>query len=426
MAGSRKRTETYWQVVQWHNRATKSISAYTSRDSAIRVSYQAFASGEGYPEAIITPDQVTICVDDKGDKGGEAGNYDNLCCIWDQWLKQHPEERAAWDTGPRQARLQILEEQHVPKLRPFSSEAIVANPGWYRHLYGILGMTDEVFETFLHLHRFAIAEKEARKLAEEQGNMAPRRRRPAAAIYLEGYPVVPDHPGVTLERQERACRAYCKRVGYTVYKVFRAATPPSHDVPFRQEIGIEPGHAFVYYQRDSNHAYHAAHNLLDARTIDVIVQFVEIGPSRSLYGDALRNESSGLTRVELASLWEIEPPTEDERRLDELLTRLGQAETEEECSTLTEQVSTLSRRMKKAERRAIVPVTTPALPNANVQAVKPKSCYTCHIRPAREGSAFCSDMCAQAAAERFVQTTTRGWCSTCRSWIGSEGCPHSM
>jgi hypothetical protein len=186
-----------------------------------------------------------------------------------------------------------------------------------------------------------------------------------------------------------------------------------------------PGHAFIYYRRDSNHPYYEVHNLLEARTIDVIVEFVETGPSRSLYGDIRPNESSGLFREELASLWEIEPPTEDERQLDELVTRISHTENEEESAALLEQLRVLSKRVK-TQRQAITPAVTPALPAAEVIVEKPKVCYACQTQPAREGSAFCSDTCAQAAAERFVKATTRGWCSTCGTWIGNEGCPHSV
>jgi hypothetical protein len=201
-------------------------------------------------------------------------------------------------------------------------------------------------------------------------------------------------------------------------------TPPSHDVPHRREIGIAPGHAFVYFRRDSNHPYHAVHNLLDERTIDVIVQFIESGPSRRLYGDALPNESSDLCPTELASLWEIEPPTDDERQLDELLTRISETDNTEERSPLMEQLRIVSQRVK-AQRRAITRSIALALPDTHAAVEKPKVCYACETQRVREGSAFCSDACAQAAAERYVQEKTRGWCSVCGKWLASEGCPHS-
>src|SRR5262249_47509753 len=161
--------------------------------------------------------------------------------------------------------------QHVLLPRPFSSESIVANPAWYRRLYGILGMTDEQFGAFLHLHRFAIAKKEAQRLAkdQEQGTRThtnPRHKQPTAAIYLEWYSYVPDYPIVPLETQERACRAYCKRMGYKVHHIYRAMTPPPDNVPLHHEIGIAPGYAFEYLRRESNHPYHVVKNLLDART----------------------------------------------------------------------------------------------------------------------------------------------------------------
>lgn len=308
-----------------------------------------------------------------------------------------------------------------PIRSPFTSESIIANPGWYRHLYGILGMSDEQFNVFLHLHRFAVAEKEAQKRAKEKEKPAPRPKRTTAAIYLDGYPIVPEHPVVPLEKQVHACRAYCKRMGYEVHHVYQAFTPSPQDVPIREEIGIGPEHAFIYVQRDSKHPYHVVHNLLDARTIDVIVEFAETGPSRSLFGNSGRNpdEPSRPYRVELASLWE------DERQRHELLTRLGDTESEEERSALLEQLHAL-RQKKKREKEANVPVLTQALSDTAVPADQPQICYACQSRPAREGSAFCSEACAQAVAEQYVQATTRGWCNTCGTWIGGEGCPHMV
>lgn len=427
MAGSRKRSQQYWQVTSWHDRARQSTSFCTSREGAIRLSYQTFVSGDGFPDVIVTPDQLTIRIDDKNEEieeSEEVDGHESLSTLWDQWLVQHPDERADWDTGPRHARLQLLAQQHVPNPRPFTSESIVANPDWYRHLYGILGMTDEMFDAFLHLHRFALADKEAQRLSKEPEKKPPQRQRAIAAIYLTGYPVASELPVVPLETQARACREYCKRMGYKVHHIYRAMTSPPQKVPLHEEIGIAPGHAFIYYRHESNHPYHTVHDLLAARTIDVIVEFVESGPSRSLYGDLGSNESNGLYRVELASLWEIEPPTEDERQVHELLERLVHAETDEERSALREQLHMLSKNRKET-RKATAPVATTALPREVRNAEKPRLCYACQINPAREGSAFCSDMCAQSAAERYVQTTTYGWCSTCGGWIGKEGCPHS-
>jgi hypothetical protein len=430
-----------WNVVEWQNRTAQSISRYSSREDAVKASYQVFVRGEGYPEAILLHDQdsswVSIRIDDEDDQreGAQAGDYpENLSSVWDAWLKLHPEERADWDVGPRQPRLQLLKGQHVPAVRMFSSEHVIANPDWYRRLYGALGMTDEMFDTLLGLHRFALAEKEAQRLAAEQKGSVPPHARRVAAIYLEQYlehPGDPEQTSVPLETQERACRAYCQRVGYKVHGVYCATTPPPNDVPLREEIGIRPGHAFVYYRRDSMHPYHVVNNLLEARTIDVKVEFVQDGPSRRLYGDVLASDSGNLLSVELASLWEIEPPTEDERQLYEVLTRIGQGgleaseEAEAERTALLEQLTVLSQRVNKAGRRTATSASAPPRAVAAAQAVKPTICYACQVRPAREGSAFCSDTCAQAAAERLVQTTTRGWCSACGGWIGGDGCPHS-
>ena len=162
---------------------------------------------------------------------------------------RYDDQRAAWDTEPRGTRLQALEQQHVPNPRPSSSESIGANPAWYRRVYGLLGMTDEVLDAFLYLHRFAVADKEARRLANAQEHGEKTRGTSPAndgglPIYLEGiFAFPPSSPIVPLETQERSCRAYCKRMGYTVHHVYRAMTPPPKNVPLHREIGIAPGHA---------------------------------------------------------------------------------------------------------------------------------------------------------------------------------------
>jgi hypothetical protein len=424
MPASRKRTQQDWHVKVWHNRATCSISSCASRDGALQLSYSAFVNGDGYPEAITSPDHVTIGM---SEDDTTEGHHETLPTLWDEWLLHHAEERAEWDIGPRTQRLQALEQEHVPNPRPFSSEHIVAHSAWYRRLYGILGMTDEVFDTFLHLHHFAIADKAAQKLAMEQGSGTPHHKRPVMAIYLEGYSEVPNYAVVPLDLQEHACRAYCKRMGYKVHQVFRAATPPPSDVPMREEIGIEPGHAFVYYRRESSHPYYAAHNLLDGRKIDGLVQFVKSGPSRNFFGDIPADQPTTLSRIELASLWEIQPPTEEERQRYELVERISTSEIEEERTALMAQLRILLQSMRAKEIPSTAPAVTPTLSNEHedVPIATPKVCYACRIRPARDGSAFCSDTCAHAAAERHVQEMTGGWCSVCGTWIGREGCPHS-
>ncbi|HEY7092310.1 MAG TPA: recombinase family protein [Ktedonobacterales bacterium] len=374
------------------------------------------------------PDDETRLRHVDQDSIGDEDQRDTLSAAWDEWLVHHPDQRADWDTEPRDDRLRALEAQHVQLPRPFTSESVIANPAWYRRIYGILGMTNEQFDTLLHLHRFAIAQKEAQRLAKEQergGRGRARQKRPSAAIYLQGFSYQPDYLIESLEIQERACRAYCKRMGYKVHKVYRAMTPPPDNVPLHLEIGITPGHAFEYYRSESDHPYHVMHNLLYARTIDLIVEFTESGPSHSRFGASLADESSRLLHVEVASLWEIEPPTEDERRLDEVLTQLSHAETEEERAPLLNELRVLSKRVEKAERKTTTRMVAPTQAVAKGAPEKPKLCYTCRLQPAREGSAFCSDTCAQVAAERYVQSTTGGWCGVCGTWVGSEGCPHA-
>ena len=129
--------------------------------------------------------------------------------------------------------------------------------------------------------------------------------------------------------------------------------------------------------------------------------------------------------TEWASLWEIEPPTDEERQMDQLVTAIGRAKTEEEGDVLLEQLHVLS---QKVAKEWPAPTTAPTSDTASravlVAMEQPTLCFACHARPVRAGRAFCSDACAQTAADRLVQTTTRGWCAVCGRWIGSDGCPH--
>lgn len=431
MARKPSRTTAFWQVHGWKDRATIEMSAYTTRGGAIQGSYRAFACGDAYPDVLITPDDARIPIDDE--HAGEGDSDLRLTDLWDEWLAQHPEERADWDTGPRAARLRTLEERHAPNPRPFSSAAIVANPDWYRRIYGILGMTDEQFDAYLHLHRFALAEEEAQRRAKQRATTATAPKattRTTAAIYLQEPfedPAQSVRAAVPLKTQERACRAYCKRMGYKVHpRVFRAQTPPPENVPLTREIGIGPEHAFVYYQRRSAHPYHVVDNLLAQRTIDVIVKFVASGPSRPLYETDSTDAPGTRCPVEWASLWEIEPPTEDERRLDELVTLLGQSEREEEQAPLLEELAQVSKRVKALQAPTLSSSETEPVDVAPaiVTSAGSRQCYACRTQPARAGSAFCSDACAQSVAERHVQMASRGWCSECGVWVGEHGCPH--
>lgn len=73
------------------NRGVQTTSFCLSLDGAIKESYQVFVSGEGFPEDIVMPDQVKISVDNEN---GEEGTRESLSALWDQWLEQHPDERA--------------------------------------------------------------------------------------------------------------------------------------------------------------------------------------------------------------------------------------------------------------------------------------------------------------------------------------------
>src|SRR5690348_2917755 len=145
-----------WSWWRWRDRVL-TISTYSTLESAIEHSYAAFVRGEAYTDAIRMPDDETRLRHLDQDNIGDEDQHDTLSEAWDEWLVRHPDQRAEWDTEPRDDRLRALEVQHVQLPRPFTSESVVANPAWYRRIYDILGITHEQFEPLLHLHRFAIA-----------------------------------------------------------------------------------------------------------------------------------------------------------------------------------------------------------------------------------------------------------------------------
>lgn len=172
----------------------------------------------------------------------------------------------------------------------------------------------------------------------------------SAAIYLHTYHHLPhefvarfgEPKAVPLDVQERACRTYCERMGYAVFGVYRATTPPPHNAKrsLRFRIFLEPIEAF--YEYESRHPYHFVRNLLERGDVGVIVQFKETGPSGDAWDGVPAEVASALTRIEYASLWEIEPPTERQRRMQELARHVGEAETEEEGADLIAQLSALA------------------------------------------------------------------------------------
>jgi hypothetical protein len=202
-----------------------------------------------------------------------------------------------------------------------------------------------------------------------------------AAIYLETFErlpaellgKVPPSRVTPVDVQERACRAYCKRMGYNVYyKVFVANTDAPHaevrwHLGFRTSISIEQAakrkkgaaatseqatgkaesdwRVWEYYTYDSKHPYHLVHNLLAEQTIDAIIYFTAAGESGLPDWAGLQNPP----HFEYASLWEIEPPDEYERRMHELAEQVGKADSEEERRTLIAQMDALSAEKKAAK-----------------------------------------------------------------------------
>jgi Resolvase, N terminal domain len=189
-----------------------------------------------------------------------------------------------------------------------------------------------------------------------------------AAIYIYTYHDLPPelvaklgepkvHP---LDVQERACRAYCERMGYTAFAVYRATAKPPEGVAARYVLQAslsldkhgkqdEPADwrwVLQYDTQGTRHPYYHVLNLLYSGIIDVIVEFIGRGPSGSAWSGAPEEVSKHLRRMENASLWEIEPPTEQERQLYELSRQAEDAENDEELAALLAQMRTLSAEIK--------------------------------------------------------------------------------
>jgi hypothetical protein len=190
-----------------------------------------------------------------------------------------------------------------------------------------------------------------------------------AAIYIATYPTVLDFPPDELEGlsadkvarlrkpivpmpadvQERACRAYCERRGYSVFGVYRAASPPPENVRRQSLIRFEPPESFTFFQEyDSRHAYYWVRNLLKSDTIDVIVTFRERGPSGNRWADLSEEVAKTMPREEEASLWEIESPTKTDVRMYELVKAVAKAHTEEEAAPLDAELHALAEQVKRA------------------------------------------------------------------------------
>jgi hypothetical protein len=253
-----------------------------------------------------------------------------------------------------------------------------------------------------------------------------------AVIYLHTYHhLTPDdvarcgEPKVfPFEVQERTCRAYCERMRYAVVGLYRATTPPPEGITPRLMVRIAPEPVTAYLGYDSHHPYYLVCNLLAEGAADVRVEFREAGPSGSAWADAAPDAAALLPPLEYASLWEVEPPTELERYLHDLVRRVGDADDEEERAALAAQVNAAARQLK-AERQAPAPPTAAEVgTQPEIPPETPALCYACGARLARPASAFCSAECAQVAAERLVRASSQRWCALCARRVGASDCPH--
>jgi hypothetical protein len=137
-----------------------------------------------------------------------------------------------------------------------------------------------------------------------------------AVIYVDGS-VRPSKDHIGRQKKLQTCHMYCERMGYDVVKVITSATPkPSvADEAMRiyKQDGREALRAFLDAQ--PHHPEDDADVMLDRDEADVKVCFVGIGDS---YRHNWRfppevQEKAKLPRIEYASLWELEPPTPEQR-----------------------------------------------------------------------------------------------------------------
>lgn len=120
-----------------------------------------------------------------------------------------------------------------------------------------------------------------------------------AAIYLESFHRVPQEdvarfgePAITpLDVQEQACRAYCERMGYKVFGVHRATKLPPDNVKLQWVLSgrvnsSSPGASTewrLHHLYDSRHPFYWVRNLLEEASVDVVVEFREVGPSGPMF-----------------------------------------------------------------------------------------------------------------------------------------------
>lgn len=182
----------------------------------------------------------------------------------------------------------------------------------------------------------------------------------------------------SLDVQERACRAYCERMGYKVLQVYRATQQPPENVELQMTFRLLPEPIKLMWLYHSRHPYYVVRDRLEAGDIDVIVQFTESGPSRSMWQGMPEELAKRLTRVEYASLWEIESPIEQERQMYELAIQVGKARSFEEGAALVAQIGVLAQEVDemKAVRDAEAEAAKKAAePKPPVQRAKQR-----HIR----------------------------------------------
>lgn len=167
-------------------------------------------------------------------------------------------------------------------------------------------------------------------------------------LRLAGNVVFP--PSKPLDVQENACRTYCDRVGYSVIAVEKSDKPIPEVKP-RWGLRISSSLSsfkLVHEYDDSKHPYYRARNKVECGDADVLIEFCQIGPSHKLFPEEL---ASTLLRIEYASLWEIEPPTEIEREMYAVVKSIENATSNEDGEMLVarlEILATLSREEKAA------------------------------------------------------------------------------
>jgi hypothetical protein len=177
-------------------------------------------------------------------------------------------------------------------------------------------------------------------------------------------------PALPFDVQERACRAYCERMGYSIFGVYRADKPPPEDGKGRFVLQISSNPMRWLYEYDSRHPYYWVRNLLASGTIDLIVTFRVRGPSGNIWADMddAENRATSMPREEAASLWEIEPPTDIDLRIYELGRAIENADTKEEQAPLLAELKALFSQRKRAAEQ---PEPQAAQPPSDIgQAVK--------------------------------------------------------